>query len=57
MIPAPPELLLVVALGVFLFGARLIPQWANALGKSIEELRNAQKRAELEAELDGTGDK
>ena len=52
MIPAPPELAIVVAIGVLLFGARLIPKWANALGRSVTELRNARKRAELESEFD-----
>lgn len=51
MIPAPPELVVTAAIGVLLFGARLIPKWANALGKSVAELRNARRRAEIESDL------
>lgn len=50
MIPAPPELLIIAAFVVLLFGASRIPKAANAVGRSTKEFQRG--RSEIEAELE-----
>ena len=49
-IPGGPELLVIVALAVLLFGANKIPELARSLGQSAGEFKRG--RQELEEELD-----
>ncbi len=49
-IPGGPELLIVLALAVLLFGASKLPKLARASGEAIGEFQKG--RAELENELD-----
>lgn len=53
MIPIPggPELLIIVALAVLLFGANKIPELARSSGEALGEFKKG--REELEAELRG----
>lgn len=50
MIPVGPELLVIVALVVLLFGAQKIPELARSSGEAIGEFKRG--RQELEAELE-----
>lgn len=51
MIPGGPELLIILGLGVLLFGANKIPEVARATGQSIGEFRKG--REEIEHEIKG----
>ncbi len=53
-IPGGPELLIVLALAVLLFGASKIPKLARASGEAIGEFQKG--RAELENELEEVRD-
>jgi len=46
---APPELLIILALAVLLFGASRIPRLARAVGQSTKEFQRG--RTETDAEL------
>jgi len=48
MLPAGPELVLIVGVIVLLFGANRIPKLARALGKSKGELEKSYKQAQQE---------
>jgi len=53
-IPGGPELLIVLALAVLLFGASKLPKLARASGEAIGEFQKG--RAELENELEDVRD-
>lgn len=38
-----PELIIILAVIILLFGARKLPELANSIGKSIQEFRKASK--------------
>ena len=42
----PPELLIVLAILVLLFGARKLPDLASSMGRSITEFRRAADEAD-----------
>jgi len=48
MIPAPTELLLLLALAVLLFGASRIPRLARALGQSTREFQRGRTDSETD---------
>ncbi len=50
-----PELLVILALVLIIFGPRRLPDIAEAFGKSIRKFRSATKNAtdEVKKELDG----
>ncbi len=52
--PVGPELLIIIAIIVLLFGASRIPNLANAVGKSFGSFK--QGREEIEEELNGVTD-
>ena len=52
--PVGPELLIIIAIIVLLFGASRIPNLANAVGKSFGSFK--QGREEIEAELNEVTD-
>lgn len=39
MVPAPPEFVIVIAIGLLLFGSYLLPKWGRAAGETIGEIR------------------
>lgn len=45
-----PELLLLLAVLILLFGAKKLPELAKGLGKSVNEFKKASKEAEEESE-------
>ncbi|HEX8143668.1 MAG TPA: twin-arginine translocase TatA/TatE family subunit [Pyrinomonadaceae bacterium] len=47
-----PELLLILAVVILLFGASRLPQLAKSLGKSKRAFREGQEEAEEEARLE-----
>lgn len=47
-LPGAPELILIFAIVLLLFGAKKLPEFARGLGKSISEFRKAQKEIEDE---------
>jgi len=44
--PGPTEVLIVLAVLFLLFGAKKIPQMANAFGKSLSEFKRGRKEGE-----------
>ncbi len=48
--PSMPELLIVLAIVVLLFGAKKIPELAKGMGKGIKEFKGAMKEEETEEE-------
>ena len=46
--PSMPELLVVLAIVVLLFGAKKIPELAKGMGKGIKEFKGAMKEGEEE---------
>jgi len=44
--PSMPELLIVLAIVVLLFGAKKIPELAKGMGKGIKEFKGAMKEEE-----------
>ncbi len=48
--PSMPELLIVLAIVVLLFGAKKIPELAKGMGKGIKEFKGAMKEEEEKAE-------
>ena len=44
--PSMPELLIVLAIVVLLFGAKKIPELAKGMGKGIKEFKGAMKEGE-----------
>jgi len=53
--PIGPELLIIIAILILLFGASRIPNLANAVGKSFGSFK--QGREEIEEELNDETDK
>ena len=47
--PSMPELLIVLAIVVLLFGAKKIPDLAKGMGKGIKDFKEAIKEDEVEA--------
>ena len=45
-----PELLIILAVLILLFGAKKLPELAKGLGKSVNEFKKASKEAEEDAE-------
>lgn len=45
-----PELLIILAVLILLFGAKKLPELAKGLGKSVNEFKKASKEAEEEDE-------
>lgn len=56
----PPELIIILVIVLVLFGAKKLPDLANAMGKSIREFRKAADEADADAdtpaEATSTGD-
>ena len=50
MLPGPPELLIVLAIAVLLFGASKLPDLGNALGRSTKEFEYGREKSEQELE-------
>ena len=50
MVPAGPEMLIVLMILVLLFGANRIPELARSAGASIKEFERGKKEAEDELE-------
>lgn len=50
-----PELIIILAVIILLFGARKLPELAGSIGKSIKEFRRATDESE-EDERTATGD-
>ena len=48
--PSMPELLIVLAIVVLLFGAKKIPELAKGMGKGIKEFKGAMKEEEAKEE-------
>ena len=48
--PSMPELLIVLAIVVLLFGAKKIPELAKGMGKGIKEFKGAMKEEEEKSE-------
>ncbi len=46
--PSMPELLIVLAIVVLLFGAKKIPELAKGMGKGIKEFKGAMREGEDE---------
>jgi len=44
--PSMPELLIILAIVVLLFGAKKIPELAKGMGKGIKEFKGAMKEGE-----------
>ena len=51
-----PELILILAVIILLFGARKLPELAGSIGKSIKEFRKASEDADDEKAAGTTGD-
>lgn len=51
-----PELIIILAVIILLFGARKLPELAGSIGKSIKEFRKATDEDEDEKAAGGTGD-
>ncbi len=49
--PSMPELLIVLAIVVLLFGAKKIPELAKGMGKGIKEFKGAMKEEEEPKEI------
>lgn len=47
-----PELLIILAVVILLFGARKLPELSRSVGESIQEFRKASKEADDEASDD-----
>jgi sec-independent protein translocase protein TatA len=47
-----PEILLVLAVLLFLFGARKLPELARSLGRSTKEFKQGMRDGSVEAEAD-----
>jgi sec-independent protein translocase protein TatA len=52
-----PELIIIMGIIFFLFGAKKLPEVASGLGKSITSFRKAIKEPEADKESDGQEDK
>ena len=52
--PSMPELLIVLAIVVLLFGGKKIPELASGLGKGIKNFKDAIKEGEEEADVKKT---
>ncbi|MEZ4524143.1 MAG: twin-arginine translocase TatA/TatE family subunit [Thermomicrobiales bacterium] len=50
----PPELLLILAIIVIIFGAGKLPEAGGALGRGIREFRDASRPTDVEEDRDGT---
>lgn len=46
--PSMPELLIVLAIVVLLFGAKKIPELAKGMGKGIKEFKHAMKEENID---------
>lgn len=46
--PSMPELLIILAIVVLLFGAKKIPDLAKGIGKGIKSFKNEMKEDEIE---------
>ena len=51
-----PELIIILAVIILLFGARKLPELAGSIGKSIKEFRKASEEADDETAAGATGD-
>ncbi len=49
-----PELLIILAVLILLFGAKKLPELAKGLGKSVSEFKKATKEEEEEAQKNAT---
>ena len=49
--PSMPELLIVLAIVVLLFGAKKIPELAKGMGKGIKEFKGAMKEEDETKEI------
>ena len=52
-----PELIIIMGIIFFLFGAKKLPEVASGLGKSITSFRKAIKEPESDKETDNQKDK
>ncbi len=52
-----PELIIIMGIVFFLFGAKKLPEVASGLGKSITSFRKAIKESEFDKETDNQKDK
>jgi len=52
-----PELIIIMGIVFFLFGAKKLPEVASGLGKSITSFRKAIKEPESDKETDNQKDK
>ncbi|AGB38065.1 Sec-independent protein translocase subunit TatA/TatB [Natronococcus occultus] len=50
MFPVGPELLVIIAVVVLLFGANKLPKLARSIGQATGELRKGKQQAETELE-------
>jgi len=48
MIPAPPELLIVVCIIILLFGAQKLPELARATGQAMSEFKRGRDDVDQE---------
>lgn len=49
-VPSMPELLIILAIVVLLFGAKKIPDLAKGVGKGIKSFKNEMKEDEVSAQ-------
>ncbi len=50
-VPSMPELLIILAIVVLLFGAKKIPDLARGIGKGIKSFKSEMKEDEVEDEV------
>lgn len=49
-VPGGPELLLILALAILLFGASKVPKLARSMGESMGEFKKGKEKTEQELE-------
>lgn len=55
-IPVGPELIIIVALLILLFGAQRIPKLANAVGQSVSEFKRGRQESSEDESTDSSTD-
>ena len=51
-----PELIIILAVIILLFGARKLPELAGSIGKSIKEFRKASEELDEDEKASNSGD-
>lgn len=52
--PGPPELLLILAIAILMFGANKIPELARSTGEAVTEFEKGRKEIEEELQKETT---